>query len=265
MSITYNASTNFGAKDALPINDPNKVIYGAQFTTEFNSISAAFANAAPTSNATFTGTATFENVDINGTTVTIGSEAISDTLIGGWNTTKATVDAGATGWDATKTTVDAGAANWDTAYGWGDHSAAGYGSAGAIPTDNNQLANGAGYITASQGTFTGDVTGANFNTTGGDIIRATHSGIHLSTNFIGGINSSGALSDGAVDVGNASYQFKDGYFSGDVTTDTVSIGDWEIKLDGSDLRFIYNGTDRIRFTTAGAIIAEDNVTAYGSA
>jgi hypothetical protein len=49
--------------------------------------------------------------------------------------------------------------NWDTAYGWGDHSAAGY-TTGTIPTNNNQLTNGAGYITsvpttaAAVGTYT---------------------------------------------------------------------------------------------------------------
>ena len=48
--------------------------------------------------------------------------------------------------------------NWNTAYGWGDHGAAGYGDATedyvneqignlSIPTNNNELTNGAGYIT----------------------------------------------------------------------------------------------------------------------
>lgn len=82
--------------------------------------------------------------------------------------------------------------NWNTAYGWGDHSAAGYGDATqdyvgeqignlSIPTNNNQLTNGAGYITginssavttalgytpyqestalsATTGSFSGDIT-----------------------------------------------------------------------------------------------------------
>lgn len=49
--------------------------------------------------------------------------------------------------------------NWDTAYGWGDHSTQGY-AVGTIPTNNNQLTNGAGYITsvpttaAAVGTYT---------------------------------------------------------------------------------------------------------------
>jgi len=51
--------------------------------------------------------------------------------------------------------------NWNTAYGWGDHGAAGYGDATqdyvgeqigslSIPTNNNQLTNGAGYITSQR-------------------------------------------------------------------------------------------------------------------
>jgi hypothetical protein len=44
--------------------------------------------------------------------------------------------------------------NWNTAYGWGDHSAAGY-ATGTIPTNNNQLTNGAGYITTVPSTLGG--------------------------------------------------------------------------------------------------------------
>ena len=233
MSITYNASTNFGAKDALPVNDPDKVIYGAEFTTEFNAITAAFGNAAPTASPTFTGTATFSDVDINGSTVTIGTEAISDTLIGGWNTTKSTVDAGATGWDATKSTVDAGATNWDTAYG--------------DKIDSASFNTGDGVLTLTRqdaGTVTVDLDGR-YSTTDTNTTYSAGTNISLSgTTFNLDASLTGLT---------------------DVTTSAVSIGSWEIKLDGSDLRFIYNGTDRIRFTTAGAIIAENNITAYGSA
>lgn len=112
MTITYNPSTNFGQKDALPVNDPDKVIYGAEFTTEFNAIQTAFSSAAPTNSPTFTGTVTFSSdVALNGS-VTIGTESVSDTDVQGWN--------------ATKATVDAGSANWDEAYAWGDPASAGY-------------------------------------------------------------------------------------------------------------------------------------------
>jgi len=244
MSITYNASTNFGAKDALPANDPNKVIYGSEFTTEFVAIGTAFGEAAPTASPTFTGTATFSgDVALNGS-VTLGGESVSDTDVQGWNATKATVDAGATGWDATKATVDAGAtgwdatkatvdagaANWDTAYGWGDHSVEGYGLAADIPTNNNQLTNGAGYITAAGNTDT--------TYTGGTNISLSGTTFNLDSSLTG-------LTD--------------------VTTSAISIGGWELKLSSANLVLSHNGTDRIRFNTDGAIIAENNITAYGSA
>ena len=66
MSITYTPTTNFGAKDGLPSNDPQKVIKGAEFTTEFTAIQSAFNLAAPTSAPAFTGTATFSGLTVNG-------------------------------------------------------------------------------------------------------------------------------------------------------------------------------------------------------
>ena len=48
---------------------------------------------------------------------------------------------------------------------------------------------------------------------------------------------------------------------------TVSLGTngWTITQDGTDLKFAYNGTDRFKLTSAGALTVEDNITAYGSA
>lgn len=66
MSITYNISTDFAAKDSLPDGDPEKVVKGAAHSTEFLAIKAAFELAAPTSNPTFTGTATFTDIAVSG-------------------------------------------------------------------------------------------------------------------------------------------------------------------------------------------------------
>ena len=76
MAITYTPTTNFGAKDSLPTNDPDKVIKGSEFTTEFTAIQTAFGLAAPNASPTFTGTVTIGSVDING-------GAIDGTTIGG--------------------------------------------------------------------------------------------------------------------------------------------------------------------------------------
>jgi hypothetical protein len=202
MSITYNTSTNFGAKDALPVNDPNKVIYGSDFTTEFVAIGTAFGEAAPTANPTFTGTATFSgDVALNGS-VTLDGESISDTDVQNWNATKATVDAGATGWDATeatvnagaagwddtKATVDAGASDWDEAHGWGDHSLAGYGTsssdttytAGTNITLNDTTFNLDASLTGLTDVSTSNVSIGNFNVKlSGASLRIDHSGTAL--------------------------------------------------------------------------------------
>jgi len=51
----------------------------------------------------------------------------------------------------------------------------------------------------------------------------------------------------------------------DVDTASVSLGDWEIKLNGSELVFCYGGVNRVKVTSGGTVVAEGNITAYGSA
>lgn len=53
--------------------------------------------------------------------------------------------------------------------------------------------------------------------------------------------------------------------AGEVQANTVDLGDWTITQSGSDLKFAYQGTDRFKLTSAGALTVENNVTAYGSA
>ena len=89
MSITYDKSTDFTSKDSMATTNPDKVLSGVPFDFEFDAISAAFEQAAPTLDATFTGTTT--------------TDTLVATTVNGSTTT-----------------------NWDTAYGWGDHSEEGY-------------------------------------------------------------------------------------------------------------------------------------------
>lgn len=103
MSITYTITTNFGAKDALAAADPDKVIKGSDFTTEFTAIKNAFATAAPAASPTFTGT-------VNAVTVTASGTVSAATVTASGNVTGANLNI----------------ANWDTAYGWGDHGVQGY-------------------------------------------------------------------------------------------------------------------------------------------
>ena len=135
---------------------------------------------------------------------------------------------------------------------------------------------------------TGNITTANVTTftLGGTTITAT--GAEL--NYMDGVTSNvqtqldakaplaSPTFTGTVDVSGATLTLADDQISGDkveggtiaattitdLTTTTVNIGDWDIKLDGSDLVFNYNGTDVFKITTAGATIALDDVTAFGT-
>jgi len=51
-----------------------------------------------------------------------------------------------------------------------------------------------------------------------EINRNGYSGIHFTTNYLLPMDSTGAFSTGKVDLGNTSYKFKNGYFSGTVTS-----------------------------------------------
>jgi hypothetical protein len=90
----YVKFTNFTVKDSLPTGDTNKVIRGAEFDTEFDSIATAVATKSNSASPTFTGTATFDGITATGTVnlsglsvtfsqldagaVTLSSETFSD-------------------------------------------------------------------------------------------------------------------------------------------------------------------------------------------
>jgi cytoskeletal protein CcmA (bactofilin family) len=63
----YVKTTNFTAKDSLASGDPNKVIRGSEFDTEFNNIATAVATKVEAADTTFTGTTTVNNLTVSGT------------------------------------------------------------------------------------------------------------------------------------------------------------------------------------------------------
>lgn len=135
---------------------------------------------------------------------------------------------------------------------------------------------------------TGNITTANVTTftLGGTTITATGAELNymdgVTSNVQTQLDAKAPLADptftGTVDVSGATLTLADDQISGDkveggtiaattitdLTTTTVNIGDWDIKLDGSDLVFNYSGTDVFKITTAGATIALDDVTAFGT-
>jgi hypothetical protein len=63
----YTKTTDFAAKDALPVGDTNKIIRGSEFEVEFDAIAAAVATKANTASPTFTGTVTIPALSFTGT------------------------------------------------------------------------------------------------------------------------------------------------------------------------------------------------------
>lgn len=53
--------------------------------------------------------------------------------------------------------------------------------------------------------------------------------------------------------------------AGEVQSTTLDLGDWTITQSGSELKFAYNGTSKVKITSSGTIVAEDDVTAFGNA
>jgi hypothetical protein len=76
---SYTPTTNFGAKDSLPSNDPNKVVKGAEFTDEFEAISTALSGVAPTLDPVFTGTLTAADISAASITLTGNAAAVGIT------------------------------------------------------------------------------------------------------------------------------------------------------------------------------------------
>jgi len=62
----YTKVTDFAAKDTLSAGDPNKVVKGTEFETEFDNIATAIATKADTAGPTFTGTVTMAALTFTG-------------------------------------------------------------------------------------------------------------------------------------------------------------------------------------------------------
>ncbi len=63
----YTKVTQFADKDTLSAGDPNTIVRGSEFETEFDNIATAIATKADTAGPTFTGTVTIPNLTFTGT------------------------------------------------------------------------------------------------------------------------------------------------------------------------------------------------------
>jgi hypothetical protein len=74
----YAKTTDFEAKDSLPSGNPNKVIKGSEFETEFDAISTAIATKADKASPTFTGTVTVPTLAVS-SSLSLGGVAVTST------------------------------------------------------------------------------------------------------------------------------------------------------------------------------------------
>ena len=100
----YTKTTDFAVKDTLNTGDPDKIIRGSEFETEFDAISTAIATKSDTAGPTFTGTLTFETISdgaINVTAFVDEDDMSSDsaTLVPTQQSVKAYVDSQVTAQD----------------------------------------------------------------------------------------------------------------------------------------------------------------------
>ena len=177
MSITYDKSTNFTAKDSMATTNPDKLLSGVPFDFEFDAISSAFAQAAPTLNATFTGTTTTDVLvatTVNGSTTSNWDTAYGwgDHSTEGYLTTATETDPTVPAHVKTISTTDI--SNWDTAYGWGDHSTGGYLEVETDPVFTASPASGiaSGDITEWDVAYDSSITSMTFDSTNGVLSMA---------------------------------------------------------------------------------------------
>lgn len=78
----YVKSTNFTSKDSLSTGNPLKLIKGAEFDTEFNSIATAIASKADLASPTFTGTPAVPTASTGTNSTQIASTAFVQSAVG---------------------------------------------------------------------------------------------------------------------------------------------------------------------------------------
>jgi hypothetical protein len=236
-------------------------------------LSATYDNGTSGVGATLTNNSTQEALVIDGVTLSVSDrvliyEQTDQTQNGVYTVT----DTGSvsTNWVLTRATdADSYAPSDPNALGQGDGFFVQEGTLGAGET----------YVCNTEGTITFGTTNITFVQVSSAQVYTAGTGISISGSIISSditldeVVANGATTSTAVTVGNlTSTGIDDNATATELTvSDTgvtastaFKVGLWEIKLDTNDLRFVYNGTDVARITTAGEIIALDDVTAFGA-
>lgn len=115
---------------------------------------------------------------------------------------------------------------------------------------------------AVTGTFTGNITGnVTGNVTGAVTGNASSATVLQTARTIGGVSFDGSANINLPGVNTAGNQNTTGNAA---TATQVTSGSWQIYASGAYVYFMYNGNNVMRLDSAGNLITEGNVTAYGS-
>ena len=119
-------------------------------------------------------------------------------------------------------------------------------------------------VVAETGTFSEALGTPDLTATTASITTLGATTANITTANITTLNADGV----DVEVGTISGQYVEGTTS--ITTPTANVttldlGDWTISQVGSELKFSYGGNAKFKITSAGALVAEDDVTAFGNA
>jgi hypothetical protein len=119
------------------------------------------------------------------------------------------------------------------------------------------------------GSVTGDVTGNVSGSAGTVTSLSGHDTDDISEGASNLYHTTARARTAISASGGITYNSSTGVISSDsngtVQTSTLDLGDWTIEQSGTDLKFIYNGTARLKLSSGGALTVENDVTAFGSA
>jgi hypothetical protein len=123
-------------------------------------------------------------------------------------------------------------------------------------------------LTAIESTFNGSGTGK--TTVAPDLSTLTINGTNVTStpsdlNLLDGSTANTVVNSKAVVYGSSGQVKATTVDATTVDATTLDLGDWTITQSGTDLKFSYQGTDRLKLSSTGALTVENNVTAFGSA
>ena len=118
------------------------------------------------------------------------------------------------------------------------------------------------------GTFTGPLTGNVTGNVTGDVTGNSGTATKLATaRTIGGVSFDGTANINLPGVNTTGNQSTTGNAATATTATSagqVSSGLWQIYVSGAYVYFMYNGNNVLRLDSSGNLVAEGNITAYGS-